>query len=72
MSKKERDENHKTEIPGIYKPHDGILINKDNDSLMAYKRRKIKEQRLDNIIEEMDTLKNDISEIKALLKGLVK
>ena len=72
MSKKERDENNKTEIPGIYKPHDGILINKDNDSLMAYKRRKIKEQRLDNIIEEMDTLKNDISEIKALLKGLVK
>mgnify|MGYP003346929213 CR=1 FL=1 len=62
----------KTEIPGIYKEREGVLINKDNDALVAYKQRKIKEQRLSNMIDEVDTIKNDIAEIKELLKGLVK
>ena len=63
---------HKTEATGFYKSHDGVLINKDNDALVAYKQRKIKEQRLSNMIDEVDTIKNDIAEIKELLKGLVK
>lgn len=62
----------KTEVDGFYKSHDGVLINKDNNALMAYKKRKQKEQRLDDLVEEMGVLKNDISEIKELLKGLVK
>ncbi len=63
---------HKTEAPGFYKSCDGILINKDNEALDAYKKRKLKEHRLEVMINEIDTLKNDISEIKELLKGLVK
>lgn len=72
MSQKQPDTLQKTEVPGFYKSRDGILINKDNDALAAYKKRKIKEHKLDTIFDEMDSLKSDITEIKELLKGLVK
>lgn len=72
MSKKSPEVFHKTEVPGFYKSHDGVLINKDNEALAAYKRKKMKEQQLENVIEDMNNLKSDISEIKELLKGLVK
>lgn len=72
MSQKKPEVFNKTEVPGFYKSHDGVLINKDNDALAAYKKKKLKEHRLDNVLEDIDTLKSDILEIKELLKGLVK
>ena len=66
----------KTEISGIYKVSDGILINKDNDSLHAYKMRKLKdkqkEERAETLEQELSRLRHDMEEIKALLRGLVK
>lgn len=62
----------KTEAPGIYKERDGILINKDAEGLRAYKQRKIQSQKLNNFEEEITNLKDDIAEIKTLLKALVK
>lgn len=62
----------KTEVPGIYKERDGILINKDNQALAAYKKRMRKEKAIDDMQIEMAELKSDMQEIKELLKGLVK
>lgn len=62
----------KTDRPGIYKTSDGYLINKDNDALAAYKKRKKKEQAVDQIQEQINELRSDISEIKDLLRGLAK
>ncbi len=62
----------KTEIPGVYKERDGILINRDNTALDAYKKRMRKEKAIDDMQVEMAELKNDMKEIKDLLKGLVK
>jgi hypothetical protein len=62
----------KTEVPGIYKERDGILINRDNKALAAYKKRMKKEKAIDDMQIEMAELKNDLQEIKDLLKGLVK
>lgn len=62
----------KTEIPGIYKVADGILINKDNASLEAYKIRKQKDRKFIKLEEDISSLKQDMEEIKALLRGLVK
>jgi hypothetical protein len=62
----------KTEIPGIYKVADGILINKDNASLEAYKIRKHKDMKFVKLEEDISGLKQDMEEIKALLRGLVK
>lgn len=62
----------KTEVPGVYKERDGILINKDNQALAAYKKRMRKEKAIDDMQIEMIELKNDIQEIKDLIKGLVK
>lgn len=64
---------HKTDVPGIYKNTvNGALINKDNKALQAYKLRKKKELKIDQIEKELINLKDDMQEIKELLRGLVK
>jgi len=62
----------RTDKPGIYRTAEGFLINKDNDALAAYKKRKRKEQAVDRIQNQIDELKTDINEIKDLLKGLAR
>lgn len=61
----------KTEIPGIYKAGDGVLINKDNAALMAYKNRKNRERKLLQIEFDLEELRKDIIEIKAIIKGKI-
>jgi hypothetical protein len=62
----------KTEVPGVYKVSDGVLINKDNTSLQAYKAQKRRLKKIDNIEEEISSLRKDMDEIKTLLRGLIK
>lgn len=62
----------KTEIPGIVKVGEGMLINTDNDSLKAYKARKVREKKIDELDKSIECMKSELSEIKELLKGLVK
>jgi hypothetical protein len=57
----------KTIIPGIYKVTEGILINKDNDALKAYKARKSKDKQIEKLQCEITEMKNDMIEIKSLL-----
>lgn len=62
----------KTEIPGLYKDsRSGAVINKDNSALQAYKSKKHRERKIDEITQDVDNMKHDISEIKQLLKALV-
>lgn len=67
-----REPDKRTDRPGIYRTPEGFLINKDNDALAAYKKRKRKEQAVDKIQEQINELKTDINEIKDLLKGLAR
>jgi hypothetical protein len=62
----------KTEVPGIYKVAEGVLINKDEEGLKAYKLRKEKDRRLQKLEEDFSDVKNDLKEIKEFLRGLVK
>jgi hypothetical protein len=62
----------KTEISGIYKVTEGVLINKDNEGLQAYKMRKQKDIKINKMEDDISSLKNDMQEIKSLLRGLVK
>lgn len=62
----------KTDVPGIYKERDGVLINKDDEGLRAYKQKKLQSKKMREFEENLVDLKNDMAEIKALLKGLVK
>ncbi len=61
-----------TEVSGFYKTPEGSIINKDIDSLKAYKKKRMKSIELNNMKEDISQLKNDMAEIKELLKGLVK
>lgn len=62
----------KTEVPGLYKTPEGFLINKDNDSLAAYKSQRSRYKQIRELKEDISTLKSDMEEIKSLLRGLVK
>ena len=53
----------KTEVPGIYKVRDGVLINTDNTSLNAYKNKKKREQMVDDMCDDMQTMKQELQEI---------
>ena len=62
----------KTNIPGIYKsPISGAVLNKDNDALLAYKKKKIQDKKLASVEEDVKVLKKGISEIKELLLKLI-
>lgn len=65
-------EDTKTDVQGFYKTSVGSVICKDNESLDAYKKRKINISRLNKLETDVTSLKSDISEIKELLKGMVK
>jgi hypothetical protein len=64
----------KTEIPGIYKESQGILINRDSDSLRKYRERremrKKKDVQINTLTESVERLTKDMEEIKSILKSL--
>lgn len=66
----------KTKYKGIYKVQEGILLNKDAEALALYKvrKQKMREQtdRVDGLENDVREMRNDLQEIKELLKGLVK
>jgi hypothetical protein len=61
---------YKTEIPGYYKVDESVVINKDNDALISYKKKKMKDMKLVKLENDLSSLKSDMEEIKQLLKGL--
>jgi hypothetical protein len=65
-------ESQKTEVPGIYKVGEGVLINKDNEGLKGYKAQKKRLNRFQEYETDLNNMRNDLTEIKNLLKGLVK
>jgi hypothetical protein len=62
----------KTDVHGIYKERDGVLINKDDEGLFAYKRRKQQLKKMDFLETEINTLKTDIAEMKEMMKEMIK
>jgi hypothetical protein len=62
----------KTEVPGLYKTPEGFLINKDNAALAAYKSKRNKFKEIKELKQDISALKEDMNEIKSLLRGLVK
>ena len=62
----------KTEVPGIYKAGEGVLINKDMEALQAYRNRKMRERKLERIDEELKIIKEDISEIRNFIRSIQK
>jgi hypothetical protein len=62
----------KTDIPGIYKERDGILINRDEEGLIAYKKRKQQSNKIVFLENEINILKNDMKEMKEMIRSLTK
>ena len=67
----------KTEVQGIYKVSEGVLINKDNEALIKYKKKrdliKNKDEKLNILETQVNDLSHQMTEIKELLmKALTK
>ena len=66
----------KTEIPGIYKESEGVLINADKEALMNYKKRRElllnKDKRINTLEMKVDKMSKDMEDIKSLLIKLTK
>lgn len=66
----------KTEIPGIYKESEGVLVNKDNDALQKYRTKRQllwqKETRLNTLESKVDSMDKKLEEITSLLIKLTK
>lgn len=66
---------NRTEIPGVYKVSEGILINKDNEALSNYKKRKEvfnkNKKKMDTLESKVNSIAEDMEEIKSLLRNLM-
>jgi len=47
------------------------ILNVDNSSLAAYKAARVRDNQINSYIEDVENLKDDVNEIKNLLKALV-
>ena len=67
---------NKTEYPGMYKVSEGIVVNKDNDALKLYKKKKSRDYanqiEMKNMKKTIEQTQKDIAEIKNLLRSLYK
>lgn len=62
----------KTEIEGIVRDTtNGALLNRDNDSLNAYKKLKKKNAESEEMKSKVNNMEKEISEIKTLLYKLL-
>jgi hypothetical protein len=52
-------------------PSSSAILNTDSLALQSYKTRKAKEAAVDRVLREHDDLRNELREIKSLLKDLV-
>lgn len=50
----------KTEIEGLYKVRDGIILNKDNDALKAYKAQKKRNALINTLEKKVSELEHKI------------
>ena len=62
----------KTNVPGIVKASEGVLLNVDAESLANYKKRKLKEQKINRLEEEVVEIKSMLTEVMSILKGINK
>jgi septal ring factor EnvC (AmiA/AmiB activator) len=47
------------------------ILNTNEDALEAYKKRREQQRSVQNMCEEIDEIKNDINDIKVLLKQFI-
>ena len=57
----------KTEIPGVYKVAEGILVNRDTEALDKYKKRRALKRRTP---QQINTLAEKVSKIDKLESAL--
>lgn len=60
----------------MYKKSEGIVVNRDDDSLQQYRmrreKRRAKENQINTLEEKVNALSQDMEEIKSLLRNLAK
>jgi hypothetical protein len=60
-----------TTVSGIFRTDSGALINKNNDALLSYKKKKEHMKRMEDLEKKVDEMTDDVNEIKSMLYQLL-
>lgn len=60
-----------TVVKGIFRTDTGALINKNNDALVSYKRKKEQSRKMQELEQKVDTINEDINDIKKMILQLL-
>ena len=60
------------DAPGFVRDMDTqAVLSTDNSSLLAYKRKRDKQKEIDDSINDINTMKNEINDIKVLMQRIL-
>ena len=63
----------KTDVDYVYRdPSSKALLNTNIDEYLLFKSKRARDKMIDDVIKDVDSLKQDISEIKSMLMSVLK
>jgi hypothetical protein len=60
-----------TTVQGLFRTDTGALINKNNEALVSYKRKKEQSKKMQELEKKVDTINDDINDIKKMIFQLL-
>lgn len=60
-----------TTVQGLFRTETGALINKNNDALVVYKKKKEQSKRMQELEQKVDIINEDINDIKKMVLQLL-
>lgn len=60
-----------TTVEGLFRTDNGAIINKNNDALLSYKKKKEQSKKMQELEQKVDMINNDINDIKNLILQLI-
>jgi hypothetical protein len=62
----------KTDIPDLVRDMDSrAILNTNTNDYLAYKNKRDRERKLNNVVDEIDQIKQDMADIKSMLQQII-
>lgn len=60
-----------TTVQGLFRTDSGALINKNNDALQSYKKKKEQSKKMQELEQKVDIISDDINDLKKMILQLL-
>lgn len=62
----------KTDVPNLVRDMDSrAILNTNTNDYLAYKTKRDRELKLNNVVDEIDQIKQDMADIKSMLQQII-